>query len=113
MTVEDIKLTVWDYAVDKVKEDQIVYLQRYFIRHYCLWMPLRAIAEQTGGRDHATVIDAIRIVNHTKLFNLVRPLEIILDAKMKGIDIPKKLGYRWFPKMKKSKTSGSLIVKTN
>lgn len=103
MTVDDIKLTVWDYTIEKITTDEIVYLQRYFIRHYCLWMPLRAIAEQTGGRDHATIIDAIRIVNHTKLFNLVRPLTLILDAKMKGIDIPTKLGNRWFPKGYKRK----------
>jgi hypothetical protein len=103
MTVDDIKLTIWDYTIEKITIDEIVYLQRYFIRHYCLWMPLRAIAEQTGGRDHATIIDAIRIVNHTKLFNLVRPLTLILNAKMNGLDLPKKIENRWFHKGYKRK----------
>ena len=85
MTVDDIKLTVKDYAIGKVTRREIPILQRYFIKKYCSWLPMRAIAEATGGKEHTRVIDALRIVNtNPRLFSISIPLDFILDAKMKN-----------------------------
>lgn len=99
MTTDDVKLTVIDYALDKVTKNQITALQRYFIRKYFSWMPLRAIGEITGGTtDHSSVIGSINSVrNNQKLFNVSIDLEYILDLKM-GTKVENKKHRKWFPK---------------
>jgi hypothetical protein len=84
MTVDDIKLTVKDYALGKVTDREIPILQRYFIKKYCSWLPMRAIAEATGGKEHTRVIDAIKAVQRKQsLFNISHAINFILDAKLK------------------------------
>lgn len=83
MNAEDIKATVWDYAIDKCTPKDIVRLQRYFLKEYMSWLPLRAIAEYTGTKDHTKALDSIRAVGNSKILDpLVTELTKIFDKKM-------------------------------
>jgi len=87
MNAEDIKATVWDYSIGKCSDSDRLKLQRYFLREFITWMPLRAIAEQTGAWDHTVVIRSIKKVEgSTKLQPLVSGLKKIFNYK---------LGHHW------------------
>lgn len=49
-------------------------LQRYFLHEYIKWLPLRRIAEMTGGAGHWTVISSIKAVTAHKRFILPKYL---------------------------------------
>ena len=83
MNADDIKATVLDYAVDKCEPKDIVRLQRFFLKEYMSWLPLRAIAEYTGSNDHTKALDSIRAVGNSKILNpIVTELTKIFDMKM-------------------------------
>lgn len=87
MNVEDIKATVWDYSIGKCSKSDMVRLQRYFLREFISWMPLRAIAEQTGGSDHTVVLKSIKMVEASV------ELKLIADELKKIFNY--KLGHHW------------------
>lgn len=83
ITVDDIKATVRDYAIDKCSEAWVVHIQRYFIKQYMAWLPMRAIAETTGAKNHTAVLHSIRCVNaNYNLNDILRRLRQILDDKL-------------------------------
>jgi hypothetical protein len=43
-------------------------LKRYFIRHFCPWLPLRYIANLTGVKSHDCVIDSIERVDSQRKY---------------------------------------------
>lgn len=82
ITVDDIKATVRDYAIDKCTVMQVVHIQRYFIKKYLSWLPCRFIAEQTGAKDHTVVNMSInKIKNNGNLKDILKAIESILDRK--------------------------------
>jgi hypothetical protein len=88
MRVDDIMLTVEDFACDKVTKNRIAILQRFFIRKYCTWMSARAIAELTGLKSHACVRDAEKAVEtHPVMFDLSLQLTRIFEAKMHNREV--------------------------
>lgn len=87
ITEADIKATVLDYAVDKCSPGDVLRLQRYFLREFIAWMPLRLIAEHTGARDHTVVLSSIKKVDrHSKLKPMAADLFKIFNQK---------LGHHW------------------
>ena len=67
-----------------VKAKDVVMIKRYFIRMFCGWIPLRAIAEMTGVKDHHTVLWSIRKIEHEKQFVHIREkLSKIIKQRIK------------------------------
>jgi hypothetical protein len=85
MKVDELKLIVKDFATDKVTEHQVLILQRFFLREYFTWLPMRVIAEITGGADHTRVLDAVKAVrSNQKLFSVSVQLRLVIEANLKG-----------------------------
>lgn len=82
MRPDDVMLTVADYAIDKVTRVELRILQRFFLKEFCGWLPMRAIAEMTGGKSHNYVSHAVKVVNRNhRLFTIGEALRFILKAK--------------------------------
>ena len=85
MTVDDIKATVRDYTIDKCSQIWTVHIQRYFIREYMTWLPMRFIAESTDAKNHTAVLHSIRCVHSNyNLKETLTALKRILDQKFYG-----------------------------
>jgi hypothetical protein len=82
MSVDEIMSAVEHYAADKATKRQVTMLQRYFIKEYCTWMTLRAIAELTGLKNHNTVFHSLRVVEYTPcLYSMIEPIKKIIKKK--------------------------------
>lgn len=86
MTVQNMKLTIWDFAIGLVRPPEIKFLQRVLIHKYYPWMPMRAVAEITGAKSHVSVYEAIEIVeNERNLRFIAVQICKIIDALNSGV----------------------------
>lgn len=69
MTAEKILEAVAIHAnANRFKKREVKNLQRYFVRKFCPWLPLRYIANLTGIKSHDAVIDSVNQVEQKRVY---------------------------------------------
>jgi hypothetical protein len=70
--IEEVKKTC-AHDVDMTLRDMDM-LQRYFIKEYCRWLPLRTIAKLTGVKHHTAVQSSVLAVMSKSKYIVVKAL---------------------------------------